>query len=89
MDNIGQLSSVSSLSHESSEQALAISNSMKQVVQFVADQRNSISEISNQVTQLKSASHNSNEQADTLYIGSEKLQQASTELNNLLEQFKV
>ena len=89
VDNISQLSSVSSLSHESSEQALAISNSMKEVVQFVADQRNSISEISNQVTQLKSASHNSNEQADTLYIGSEKLQQASTELNNLLEQFKV
>ncbi len=89
VDNIGQLGSVSSLSHESSEQALAISNSMKEVVQFVADQRNSISEISNQVTQLKSASQNSNEQADTLYIGSEKLQQASTELNNLLEQFKV
>ncbi len=89
VNNISQLSSVSSLSHESSEQALAISNSMKEVVQFVADQRNSISEISNQVTQLKSASHNSNEQADTLYIGSEKLQQASTELNNLLEQFKV
>ncbi len=89
VENVGQLTSVASLSRESSEQALSISQSMQEVVQLVGLQRQSISEISKQVTQLSSASHNSNAQADTLHHGSEKLKQASNELDNLLEQFKV
>lgn len=88
-ENITQLQGAAELGNNSSEQAKAISNAMRELVALIESQRSATQSIAQTVSQLASISGENSHQAEALHSRSGNLNTAAEELKGVVQQFQV